>query len=510
MFNFEEATLNQIQAAFDSGELTSFDLTAWYLERIADIDKSGPCLNSVLEINPEALFIAEAMDRERKLKGKRGILHGVPVMVKDSINTHDKMHTSAGSLALADNFAPYDATVVKKLRQAGAVILGKTNMTEFANYMTKAMKNGYSSRGGQVLCPYNPDGNAWGSSTGSAVAVSPNLCAGALGTETNGSVIWPSHNNGVVGIKPTLGSVSRYGVIPISTAQDTVGVIARTVEDAAALLGVIAGYDENDAITWSRDDQIFENYTQFLDKNGLAGLRIGVNKGTYDELTEEQKLLADKAYDVIANCGAELVPGFDLPRLRCDREILFYEFKQSLNAYISTCSPALKVKSLQDIIDSNNNRPDIALKYGQSILLDVEHKTSGTLTEAEYLRNRVSYLKKSRDNGVDKLMNEDNVDIYVTPGISDASPISGYPSIVVPIGFTSDNMPFGLTFVGRAFFEPLLIKAAYAFEQAMQGRRAPVFKKASDESTMTNYQQPPLWAATAVNKINYNKQGQVN
>lgn len=502
MFIFEEATLRQTQTAFDSGELTSFDLTAWYLERIADIDKSGPCLNSVLEINPEALFIAEAMDRERKLKGKkRGILHGIPVMLKDCINTHDKMHTSSGSVALADNFAPYDATVVKKLRQAGAVILGKTNMTEFANYMTKLMKNGYSSRGGQVLCPYNPDGNTWGSSTGSAVAVSANLCAAALGTETNGSLIWPSHNNGVVGIKPTLGCVSRYGVIPISTAQDTVGVIARTVEDAAALLGIIAGYDENDVVTWSRDDQIYGDYTQFLDKNGLANMRIGVNKGTYDELNDEQKSLAEIAYNVAANCGAELIFGTYLPRLRCDREILFHEFKQSLNAYLSTCNPTLKVKNLKDIIDANNERPDLALKYGQSILLDVEHKTSGTLTETDYLRNRIAYLKKSRDQGIDKLMDEDNVDIYITPGISDASPISGYPSIVVPVGFTSDNMPFGLTFVARAFYEPLLIKAAYAFEQAMQGRSAPVFKESVLVHSDKENGGTPLWESTIVNKV---------
>lgn len=497
MFNPEEATLDQIQAAFDSEELSSFDLTAWYMERIADIDQSGPKLNSVIEINPEALFIAEAMDRERKALGKRSLLHGVPVLVKDCINTHDKMHTSSGSIALANNFAPYDATVVQRLREAGAVLLGKTNMTEFANYMTKQMKNGYSSKGGQVISPYNPEGNVWGSSSGSAVAVSANLCSVALGTETNGSIIWPSHNNAVVGIKPTLGSVSRHGIIPISTAQDIAGPIARTVADAATLLGIIAGYDENDASTWSREGQICNDYARCFDKDGLNGLRVGVNKGTYDELSAEQKGLAEKAYQVLNRCGAELIQGLSLPRLRCDREILFYEFKQSLNAYLSTCSPSLGINTLKDIIDANNVRPDLALKYGQTILLDVEHKTSGRLIEPDYLRNRSAYLKKSRDEGIDRMMKEHNVEIYVTPGISDASPISGYPSIVVPIGFTGDHMPFGLTFVGKPFSEPLLIQAAYAFEQEMRGRKAPIFSVQRHESSET-----PAWASTSVGKIN--------
>ncbi len=498
MFKLEEATLSQVQAAFESGELTSFDLTAAYLERIADIDQSGPKLNSVIEINPDALFIAEAMDRERKLKGPRSILHGVPIMVKDCFNTHDKMHTSAGSITLADNFAPYDATVVAKLREAGAVILGKTNMTEFANYMTKQMKNGYSSRGGQVISPYNPEGNTWGSSSGSAVAVSANLCMGALGAETNGSVIWPAHNSGVVGIKPTLGSVSRHGIIPITTAQDVAGVMARTVEDAAALLGAITGTDERDPSTWSRDGQVYDDYRQFLDAEGLRGLKVGVNKGTYDELSDEQKELGEKAYAALEKAGAQLVYGCDLGRLRCDYEVKFYEFKQSMDYYLSTCSPKTRAKTLKDIVDLNNERPDLGLKYGQSILLDTLQKSTGRLIEPEYLRSRAAYLKKARDNGVDRVMNEAGVDVYVTPGLSDASPISGYPSIVVPIGFMSDSMPFGLTFVGRPFGEPLLIKAAYAFEQVMKGRRAPLFKERGGSQGSEN--RP--WASTLVGSIN--------
>jgi len=480
MFCLEESTIADIQKAFASGELTSWDLTAAYMERIANIDKSGPTLNSVLELNPDALYIAEAMDRERKQKEPRSILHGIPILLKDNINTHDMMHTSAGSIALADNYAPYDATIVKKLRQAGAVILGKTNMTELANYMSYNMKNGYSSRGGQVINPYNPSGNTWGSSSGSAVATSANLCAASIGTETDGSIIWPSHNNGIVGLKPTRGLVSRYGIVPICTAQDTAGPMTRTVEDAATLLNFIVGNDENDPSTWSRDEQIPCDYRAFLKTDGLQKLRVGINRGYFDELSEEQKILAEKAFKDIESCGAELIEGVNLPHLRCDSSVLLYEFKQCLNSYLSSCSPALKNRTLGDMIDYYNHHPQEGLKYGQTILLDAQFKTSGTLTEAKYIHDRLDALKKSRIDGIDRVLDDSRADIYVAPGISDASPISGYPSIVVPVGCTeSDNMPFGVTFVGRAFSEPVLIAAAYAFEQKTKARRAPDFKNFS-------------------------------
>lgn len=249
MFQFEEITLKELQQAFDNGEITSLELTKLYMKRIADIDKSGPNLNSVLEINPDALYIAAAMDRERAKKGPRSILRCVPILIKDNINTCDSMHTSAGTLALKDNYATYDASIVTKLRESGAVILGKTNMTELANWMSWNMANGYSSRGGQVLNPYNPEGNPWGSSTGSAVAVSANLCMVAIGTETDGSIIWPAHNNGIVGIKPTRGLVSRTGIVPVCTAQDIAGPLARTVADAAELLNIIVGEDKEDPST---------------------------------------------------------------------------------------------------------------------------------------------------------------------------------------------------------------------------------------------------------------------
>jgi len=476
MYQIEEITIAGIQEAFDSGELTSWDLTAAYMERIADIDKSGPTLNSVLELNPDALYIAEAMDRERKLKGPRSPLHGVPILIKDNINTHDMMRTSAGSIALADNFTPYDATVAAKLRSAGAVILGKTNMTELANYMSSTMKNGYSSRGGQVISPYNPEGNTWGSSTGSAVATSANLCAVSIGTETNGSIIWPSHNNGIVGLKPTRGLVSRYGIVPICTAQDTAGPMARTVEDAATLLNAIVGYDEHDPSTWSREGQIPQDYRAFLDPDGLKGMKVGINRGYFGELSDEQKELAEKAFEEIRKCGAETIENVNLPHLRCDRSVLLYEFRRCIDAYLSTCSPSLKNRTLKDIIDFNNDHPEQGLRYGQGILLDAQLKASGTLTEPKYIHDRLAALKASRENGIDRILDGSCADIYVAPGISDASPISGYPSIVVPIGFTqSDNMPFGLTFVGRAFSEPTLIRAAYSFERRKRARRAPKF-----------------------------------
>ena len=274
--------------------------------------------------------------------------------------------------------------------------------------------------------------------------------------------------------------------------------MARTVEDAAALLGAITGTDERDPSTWSRDGQVYDDYRQFLDAEGLRGLKVGVNKGTYDELSDEQKELGEKAYAALEKAGAQLVYGCDLGRLRCDYEVKFYEFKQSMDYYLSTCSPKTRAKTLKDIVDLNNERPDLGLKYGQSILLDTLQKSTGRLIEPEYLRSRAAYLKKARDNGVDRVMNEAGVDVYVTPGLSDASPISGYPSIVVPIGFMSDSMPFGLTFVGRPFGEPLLIKAAYAFEQVMKGRRAPLFKERGGSQGSEN--RP--WASTLVGSIN--------
>lgn len=472
MIQMEELTVARIRELLGSGQITSRQLVLNYMERIALIDKSGPKLNSVLELNPDALYIAEAMDRERA-KGKlRSPLHGIPILIKDNINTHDKMRTSAGSIALDDNFAPYDATVAKKLRDAGLIIMGKTNMTELANYMSYSMRNGYSSRGGQVINPYNSEGDVWGSSSGSAVAMSANLCALAIGTETDGSIIWPSHMNGTVGLKPTRGLVSRHGIIPICTAQDTAGPMTRCVADAAALLNIIVGEDSEDPSTWCRD--VPEDYTAYLDVNGLRGLRLGLNRGYYEDFSEEQKQIAEDAFQALEKAGATLVSGTDLPHLRSDASVLLYEFKMCLNAYLST-NPSLRCHTLKDIIDFYGDHPQEGLKYGMSILLDAEYNTSGTCTDPKYILDKAACQRGAQEEGLLKLMDDNGIDVLVSPGISDASPISGYPSIIVPAGYTSDNMPFGVTFVGRPFSEPLLIRAAYAFEQCTKARRAPVF-----------------------------------
>lgn len=472
MIQMEELTVARIRELLGSGQITSRQLVLNYMERIALIDKSGPKLNSVLELNPDALYIAEAMDRERA-KGKlRSPLHGIPILIKDNINTHDKMRTSAGSIALDDNFAPYDATVAKKLRDAGLIIMGKTNMTELANYMSYSMRNGYSSRGGQVINPYNSEGDVWGSSSGSAVAMSANLCALAIGTETDGSIIWPSHMNGTVGLKPTRGLVSRHGIIPICTAQDTAGPMTRCVADAAALLNIIVGEDSEDPSTWCRD--VPEDYTAYLDVNGLRGLRLGLNRGYYEDFSEEQKRIAEDAFQALEKAGATLVSGTDLPHLRSDASVLLYEFKMCLNAYLST-NPSLRCHTLKDIIDFYGDHPQEGLKYGMGILLDAEYNTSGTCTDPKYILDKAACQRGAQEEGLLKLMDDNGIDVLVSPGISDASPISGYPSIIVPAGYTSDNMPFGVTFVGRPFSEPLLIRAAYAFEQCTKARRAPVF-----------------------------------
>ena len=472
MINMEELTVAKISQMLADGEISSRQLVLNYMERIALYDKSGPKLNSVLELNPDAVYIAEAMDRERA-KGKlRSPLHGIPILIKDNINTHDKMRTTAGSIALDDNFAPYDAWIVKKLREAGLIIMGKTNMTELANYMSYTMKNGYSSRGGQVINPYNPEGDVWGSSSGSAVAMSANLCALAIGTETDGSIIWPSHMNGTVGLKPSRGLVSRTGIIPICTAQDTAGPMTRTVADAAALLNIIVGEDPEDPYTWCRD--IPEDYTAYLDKDGLKGLRLGINRGYYDDFSQEQKDIAEKAYKAMEACGAELVQDVNLPHLRSDASVLLYEFKMCLNAYLAS-NPHLRCRSLKDMIDYYGAHPQEGLKYGMSILLDAQYNTSGNCTDPKYILDKAKCQREAQEEGLLKLMDENNLDVLICPGITDCSPISGYPSIIVPAGYSSDNMPFGITFVGRPFSEPTLIAAAYAFEQATHARKAPKF-----------------------------------
>lgn len=477
--NIEEATIRQMAAAMKEGRLNSKTLVLLYLKRIAALDKSGPKLNSIIEINPDALHIAEALDRERELTGARSVLHGIPVMIKDNINTNDKMHTSAGSLALADNYAPYDAFLVEKLREAGAIIFAKTNLTEFANFMTENMANGYSSRGGQTLNPYGLGKfDTGGSSAGSSVAIAANLCAVSVGTETSGSIISPASSNSIAGIKPTLGMISRTGIIPLAHSQDTAGPIARTVEDAAILFGFMLGIDPSDPATFVSKGKTVSDYTQYLDKNGLKGTRIGVPQYIYKDIDENEKEMMQCCIDEIKQLGAEVVEdkNIDVYDKIHNYDVLTYEFKSDMNAYLSTLGENTKVKTLRDIIDFNNAHPEETLKYGQTILVQCE-KTSGTLTEPEYIHAKLQDLRLSQTEGIDLYIKENNLDAMLFPstaGVSIAAK-AGYPSITVPAGYCQDGTPFGITFSAEAFSEAKLIKLAYAYEQATMKRVAPKF-----------------------------------
>lgn len=478
-FNIEEATIRQMAAAMEEGILDSKTLVLLYLKRIAELDKGGPKLNSIIEINPDALHIAEALDRERELTGARSILHGIPVMIKDNINTKDKMHTSAGSLALAENYATYDAFLVEKLREAGAIIFAKTNLTEFANFMTENMANGYSSRGGQTLNPYGLGKfDTGGSSAGSSVAVAANLCAVSVGTETSGSIISPASSNSIAGIKPTLGMISRTGIIPLAHSQDTAGPIARTVEDAAILLGFMLGIDPSDPATFVSKGKTVSDYTQYLDKNDLKGARIGIPQYVYKDMEENEKEMLQCCIDEIKQLGAEVVEdkNIDVYDRIHNYDVLIYEFKSDMNAYLSSLGENTKVKTLKDIIDFNNSHAEETLKYGQTILVQCE-KTSGTLTEPEYIHAKLQDLRLSQTEGIDLYIKENNLDAMLFPstaGVSIAAK-AGYPSVTVPAGYCKDGTPFGITFSAEAFSEAKLIKLAYAYEQATMKRVAPKF-----------------------------------
>lgn len=472
----EEITIRRLHDLMEKQEVSSVQIVAAYLERIAAIDKSGPGINSVLELNPDALHIAESLDQERKHRGPRGPLHGIPVLLKDNIDTGDKLHTSAGSLALENSFAPEDSFIAENLRKAGAVILGKANMTEWANFMTDHMPNGYSSRGGQVLNPYGPGKHdVGGSSSGSAAAVAANLTAVAVGTETSGSILNPSSNNSVVGIKPTVGLISRYGVIPISHSQDTAGPIARTVEDTAILLGVLAGVDPRDPATLISEGRYRKDYTVFLDKDGLAGARLGVCSSLFEKLDEERRVFLQKTIDVLKECGAEVITVEPLPAIG-DLTVLTYEFKPDLNAYLRRLDHSVPVHSLKELIEFNNKNPEKMLKYGQTQLIKSE-ETSGTLTEPTYIAARLRDLRLSRQEGIDKLLQEHRLDALIFLGSSGAGTAAkaGYPSITVPAGYLKDGRPIGLTFTASAFSEPALIRLAYSFEQRTGFRKPPEF-----------------------------------
>lgn len=480
-----EADITAMQAAMESGEATSEAIVQAYLERISQYD---PKLKSILEINPDALDIARSMDEERRLKGSRGSLHGIPIVLKDNIDTGDQMHTSAGSVTLADSFAAEDSSVAAALRSAGAVILGKANMTEWANFMSNTMWSGYSSRGGLVLNPYGP-GELFvgGSSSGSAVAVAANLAAVTIGTETSGSIISPASQNCVVGIKPTVGLISRRGIIPLTYTQDTAGPIARTVRDAAIVLGALTGVDERDEVTVTSNRIAYTDYTPFLDATYLQQARIGIPRYYYQDLDSDRLEIMETAISILKEAGVTIVDFVELPCEGYERNgnVLRYEFKKYVNDYLAQLPPSIPVHSLKDVIDYNEQHSEVALKYGQDVLLWAED-TSGTLTEQEYINSKVTNFEMSREQGIDYVLTKYNLDALMSAGCSDLvdlAAIAGYPSITVPAGYAADgivapggyitNGPLGVTFTGTAYSEGTLIKLAYGFEQLTKFRYAP-------------------------------------
>ncbi len=492
----EEATINELQAAMVSGQLTSQRLTEMYIERIHALDRSGPTLRSVIEMNPDALDIAKALDEERQAKGLRGPLHGIPLLLKDNIATLDKMETTAGSLALVGSRPPRDAFVVQKLREAGAVLLGKANLSEWANFRSTTSSSGWSGRGGQTRNPYVLDRTPCGSSSGSAVAIAANLAAASLGSETDGSIICPATSNGLVGIKPTVGLTSRAGVIPISHSQDTVGPFGRTVADAALLLGTITGVDAQDAVTQESTGKFYNDYTQFLDSDGLRGARIGVARQTYFGYNSKSDAIAESAIKTMRSLGAEIIDPANIATSEemafADTEmtVLLYEFKADLNAYLATLTDT-SLHSLADIIAFNETHANEELLYfGQELFMKAQETSS--LDDPKYVTALAANHRLSRQKGIDAVMNEHRLDALVMPsggpswcidlitgdhtigGSEQAAALAGYPLISVPAGFTF-GLPIGITFLGRAYSEPMLIKLAYAFEQATKVRKAPQY-----------------------------------
>ncbi|MBN8209140.1 amidase [Bacillus sp. NTK071] len=470
----EQSTIIDLQHAMFKGELTSHQLVRFYLEQIA---KHNSHINAVLEVNPDALFIAEGLDRERKQMGSRGLLHGIPILLKDNINTGDNMHTSAGSSALSNSFGKEDAFLVKKLREAGAVILGKTNMTEWANFMSDSMPNGYSSRGGQVLNPYGPGTlDVGGSSSGSAAAVACHFATAAIGTETNGSILSPASSNAVVGIKPTIGTVSRKGIIPISLSQDIAGPITRNVTDAAIILGVISGVDVADPSTFHVPS--YHDYTPYLLQTLLEEFRIGiVKKGYYNDMHPEEQEQMNRAVDKLKKAGCSIVEIEEISArqedLENDYQVLLHEFKSGINNYLAKETNSTNM-TLESIIAFNNANKDTALRYGHPLLVEA-NQTSGQLSDSDYLKSRLFDLKYAKEEGLDHIMETERLDVLLFTGCygSTLPAKAGYPSITVPAGSTSNNKPFGITFTGKGFSETQLINLAYVYEQQTNYRKLP-------------------------------------
>ena len=498
-FEFDEITVAKLQGEMQSGRLTARSIAEKYLARLEEADQHGPQVNSVIEVNPDALAIAERLDRERKTKGPRGPLHGIPVLIKDNIATRDRMMTTAGSLALVGARPAKDAFVVKRLREAGAVILGKANLSEWANIRSAHSTSGWSGRGGLTRNPFALDRNPCGSSSGSAAAVSSNFCMLALGTETDGSIVCPSSVNGTVGIKPTVGLISRAGIIPIAHSQDTAGPMARSVSDAAILLGALTGVDADDPATEASRGKAFADYTKFLDPNGLRGSRIGAARRLFG-ISDAVDSLMNQALEEMKRQGAIIVDPVELGALDqvgdSELQVLLYELKADLNSYLAALAPGALVHTLQDIIDFNErNRKKEMPYFGQDLFIKAEAK--GPLTEKEYLDALEKNHRLTRKEGIDAAMEKFQLDALVAPtagpawltdlvdgdhdtgGSSTPAAVAGYPNITVPAGFVF-GLPVGISFFGKAYSEPTLLKLAYAFEQATRHRRAPQFLPTAD------------------------------
>jgi amidase len=499
-FELDETTVSELQRAMESGERTARSIAQLYLSRINELNLDGPELRAVIETNPDALQVADALDTERAAGLVRGPLHGIPIAIKDNINTHDSMTTTAGSLALEGSIPLKDAFIVDQLRAAGAVILAKLNMSEWAYFRGERASSGWSARGGQCRNPYVLDHNPCGSSSGSAVAASTNLAVLTIGTETSGSIMCPSSANGVVGIKPTVGIWSRSGIIPISHVQDTAGPICRTVSDAAALLGPLTGVDADDSATAASRGKAHRDYVQFLDPEGLRGARIGVARHISD-FDPRVMALFDRAVETMTEAGAVMVDPVDVADGAWNSDdrlaVMEYEFKAALNAYLDSLGPDAPVRSLADIIDFNERHAELELAhFGQERFTSSQER--GPLSNAAYLEGRAAMMRSSREDGIDALITKHRLDAIVAPtaGIpwptdhvngdpstgstsSGLAAVAGYPAISVPMGFVGP-LPLGISFFGSAWSEPTLLAVAYAYEQATNHRRPPTFAATLD------------------------------
>lgn len=496
-FALAEVPIAVLQAGLASGRYTARSLVEQYQGRIAELDHQGPALRAIIELNPDALAIADALDAERRGGRTRGPLHGIPVLIKDNIDTADRMHTSAGSLALADNIAPRDSFVAERLRAAGAIILGKTNLSEWANFRSTHSTSGWSGRGGLNRSPYALDRNTSGSSSGSGVAAAVSYCAAAIGSETDGSITSPSAAHSLVGIKPTIGLVSRAGIIPIAHSQDTAGPMARTVRDAAIVLGALTGVDPRDPATAASRGRSHTDYTTFLDPNGLRGARLGVPRTRYTGYSTQTDKLFAQALDVMKELGATIVDPADIETAgqfdASEQEVLLYEFKADLNRYLAGLKPNVQTRTLADLIAFNERYADREMPYfGQELFEQAQKK--GPLTDAAYRKALARNHRLAGREGIDETLRKHRLDALVAPtqgpmwltdlvngdgggssgSFTSPAAVAGYPHVTVPMGFV-DGLPVGISFVAGAWSEPALLKLAYAYEQATKHRRPPTF-----------------------------------